>query len=234
MRRTRAEIDADVFDAVRVIAAEKGMSQITFTDIAQKADIKMSVLLNNFKSVESILDKYAYMSDYWLHDLFNNYHPTDQASEELLRSTLRALAEYMYDNLDMQNLLIWELEADNATTRNIARSREKYYQKAIDEYKRLFEGSGISIDIIAGMFTAGIYYLILHRNRSNFWGVNYQRKENRKRLYETIEYLSQLVFADLEKHNRTVEIARNFKQKGISNDVIAECTGLAPEVVEGL
>ena len=65
-RRTRAELEADVFDAIRQLASEKGLAQITFTDIMQRADIQMSVLLNNYKNIERLLDKYAYISDYWL------------------------------------------------------------------------------------------------------------------------------------------------------------------------
>ena len=104
----------------------------------------------------------------------------------------------------------------------------------IEEYKNLFEGTGIPIDIIAGLLTAGTYYLILHRKRSTFFSVDYQRKENRERLYSTLEYLSGLVFSALKEHNQTIEIARNFKQKGIADDVIAECTGLSVDVVKGL
>ena len=77
-RRTRAELEADVFDAIRQLASEKGLAQITFTDIMQRADIQMSVLLNNYKNIERLLDKYAYISDYWLHDLFDEEHPTDR------------------------------------------------------------------------------------------------------------------------------------------------------------
>lgn len=234
IRRTRAELEADVFNAIRELAGEKGLAQISFTDIMQRADIQMSVLLNNYKNIGRLLDKYAYVSDYWLHDLFDEEHPTDKASEEIMKSTLKALAVYLYDNIDMQNLLVWELEVDNSTTRRMARSREKYYKVAIEEYKHLFEGTGIPIDIIAGLFTAGTYYLILHRKRSTFFGVDYQRKENRERLYGTLEYLGGLVFSALKEHNQTMVIARNFKRKNISDDIISECTGLSLEVVKGL
>lgn len=234
IRRTRAELEADVFDAIRQLAGEKGLAQISFTDIMQRADIQMSVLLKNYRSIERLLDKYTYISDYWLHDLFNEEHPTDKAGEDLLKSTLKALAIYLYDNTDMQHLLVWELEADNPTTRRMARSREKHYKAAMEEYRRLFEGTDVPIDIIVGLLTAGTYYLILHRKRSTFFDVDYQRKENRERLYNTLEYLCNLIFSTLEEHNRTIEIARNFKQKGLPDDMIAECTGLSAEVVQGL
>lgn len=87
IRRTRAELGADVFDAIPQLAGEKGLAQISFTDIMQRADIQMSVLLKNYRSIDRLLDKYAYISDYWLHDLFNEEHPTDKASEDLLKST---------------------------------------------------------------------------------------------------------------------------------------------------
>lgn len=67
----------------------------------------MSVLLNNYKNIERLLDKYAYISDYWLHDLFDEEHPTDKANEDIMKSTLKALANYLYDNTDMQHLLVW-------------------------------------------------------------------------------------------------------------------------------
>lgn len=36
-RRTRAELEADVFDAISQLASEKCLAQITFTDIMQKS-----------------------------------------------------------------------------------------------------------------------------------------------------------------------------------------------------
>lgn len=186
----------------------------------------MSVLLNNYKSIEQVLDKYAHVSDYWLHDLFNNEHPTDKADEEVMKTTLKTLAANLYDNIDMQHLLIWELEADNATTRSMARSREKHYKAAIEEYNRLFEGTDIPVNIITGLLTAGTYYLILHRKRSTFFGVDYQRKESRKQLYDTLEYLIGLLYDKLREHHRITEIARDLKACGVADDVIEKCTGI--------
>ena len=94
-RRTRAELEAGVFDAVRQLASEKGLAQITVTDIMQRAGIQMSVLLKNYKSIDRVLDKYAYFSDYWLHDLFDEEHPTDKAGEDILKRNLKSLAVYL-------------------------------------------------------------------------------------------------------------------------------------------
>ena len=127
-RRTRAELEADVFDAIRQLASEKVWRKLPLQILCKEPTIQMSVLLNNYKNIERLLDKYAYISDYWLHDLFDEEHPTDKANEDIMKSTLKALANYLYDNTDMQHLLVWELEADNSTTRRMARSREKHYK----------------------------------------------------------------------------------------------------------
>lgn len=134
-RRTRAEIEAKVFDAIRQLADTKGLSNINFADICQYADVQPIVLNRNYETMEKLLDKYAYTCDYWLHDLFNSQHPTDQAGKDILKNTLQALAGHLYDNPDMQRLLTWELSADNEITRRMARSREMYYKAAIEEYQ---------------------------------------------------------------------------------------------------
>lgn len=233
-RRTRAEIEANVFDAIRRLADTKGLSNITFADICQFADVQIIVLNRNYGSIEKLIDKYAYTCDYWLHDLFSSQHPTDQAGEDILKDTLKSLAEYLYDSPDMQRLLTWELSADNETTRRMARSREMYYKTAIEGYNRMFENAGIPFNTIAGLLIAGTYCLILRRKRSTFVGVDYQKKESRQRLYDALDYLCRLVFQSLEEHNRTIEIARKLKAKGVSAEVIAECTGLEIEVVSKL
>ena len=98
----------------------------------------------------------------------------------------------------------------------------------------MFEGTGIPADIIAGLLTAGTYYLILHRRRSTFWGVDYQRMENRERLYAALDYLCGLVFNALEERNKTVEIALRMKKEGISDEAIVRCTDLPASVIEQL
>ena len=224
-RRTRAEIEAKVFDAIRQLADTKGLSNINFADICQYADVQPIVLNRNYETMEKLLDKYAYTCDYWLHDLFNSQHPTDQAGKDILKNTLQALAGHLYDNPDMQRLLTWELSADNEITRRMARSREMYYKAAIEEYNRMFANTDIPIDTIAGLLVAGTYCLILRRKRSTFVGVDYQKKESRERLYKALDYLS---------HDRTIEIARKLKQKGIDTAVIAECTDLPATIIEQL
>lgn len=91
-RRTRAEIEAKVFDAIRQLADTKGLPISTLPIFANMPNVQPIVLNRNYETMEKLLDKYAYTCDYWLHDLFNSQHPTDQAGKDILKNTLQALA----------------------------------------------------------------------------------------------------------------------------------------------
>lgn len=93
----------------------------------------------------------------------------------------------------LQRLLVWELAEDNPTTRRLATSREQFYAEVFAGYKHLFEGTGLHIDIISALINAGIYYLVLHRKRSTFWGVDFYKRSERKRLLEATDQLLTLI-----------------------------------------
>lgn len=233
-RRSRNELRAAVLDAVSQLAGEKALAQITIKEVGQRAGIRTDVLRNNFSTIEKILSIYAASVDYWVSDVFDDYHPSARVNEQELRRTLVNLAETLYNNPDMQRILLWELTEDNPNTRRMAASREQLYRDVIEVYHARFRASGLQIDAMAALLTAGIYYLVLHRKRSTFWGIDFDKRAGRKRLVEAIDQLTGLIFTALHERERTTQIARSLKAKGVAPDIIAECTGLPAETVAGL
>lgn len=234
IRRSRNELKAAMLDAVSQLAKEKALAQITMAEVGQRAGIRTDVLRNNFSSIEKILSIYAASVDYWVSDIFAPGHPSDRAGEAELKQTLVNLADTLYKNPDMQSILLWELTEDNPNTRRMAASREQFYHEVIEAYSEQSRTSGLQIDTMAALMTAGIYYLILHRRRSTFWGVDFNSRSGRKRLTETIGQLTGLIFDALRERERTAEIARSLKAKGVAESIIAECTGLPARTVAEL
>lgn len=234
VRRSRNELKAAVLDAVSQLAREKALAQITLTEVGQRAGIRTDVLRNNFSSIEHILSIYASSVDYWVSDVFEECHPSARVDENELRRTLVNLAKTLYKNPDMQHVLLWELTEDNPNTRRMAASREQFYHQVIDAYHEAFRASGLQIDTMAALLTAGIYYLVLHRGRSTFWGIDFNKRSGQKRLLEAIDQLTELIFTALHERDRTIEIARALKAKGVAETLIAECTGLPPACVAAL
>lgn len=207
IRRTRNELKEATLRAVSELSKEKGLSRITMVDIGEKAGIRVDVLKRNYTSVEKILSLYAASVDYWISDLFTPKHPMATINEKVMTEVFTNLANALYNDSEMQKLLLWELSEDNPTTRRLAANRELFYADVFTRYNDLFEDTGLHIDIISALINAGIYYLILHRKRSTFWGVDFSKRPERKRFIEAIGQVITLVFNTLEQQKQTVEIA---------------------------
>ena len=186
IRRTRNELKEATLRAVSELSKEKGLSRITMVDIGEKAGIRVDVLKRNYTSVEKILSLYAASVDYWISDLFTPKHPMATINEKVMTEVFTNLANALYNDSEMQKLLFWELSEDNPTTRRLAANRELFYADVFTRYNDLFKDTGLHIDIISALINAGIYYLILHRKRSTFWGVDFSKRPERKRFIEEI------------------------------------------------
>lgn len=234
IRRTRTEMKTDVLNAVSQLSKEKQLSLITMVDVSKCSGIRVDVLQRNYATIEKVLSLYASSVDYWISDLFNAKHPMDSTTEEQIRELFANLINALYNDSEMQRLLVWELAEDNPTTRRLATSREQFYAEVFAGYKHLFEGTGLHIDIISALINAGIYYLILHRKRSTFWGVDFYKRSERKRFLEATDQLLTLIFSALKERNNTLCIARRMKENGIDNEMIAKCTGLTANELQVL
>ena len=191
--RTRNELKEATLRAVSELSKEKGLSRITMVDIGEKAGIRVDVLKRNYTSVEKILSLYAASVDYWISDLFTPKHPMATINEKVMTEVFTNLANALYNDSEMQKLLLWELSEDNPTTRRLAANRELFYADVFTRYNDLFKDTGLHIDIISALINAGIYYLILHRKRSTFWGVDFSKRPERKRFIEAIGQVLSLI-----------------------------------------
>lgn len=234
IRRTRNELKTAMLDAVMQLAKEKQLSLITMVDVSERSGIRVDVLARNFTNMETILSIYAASVDYWITDLFNGECPIDHIGEGDMKEMFSSLVNSLYNDPDMQGLLVWEITEDNPTTRRLAANREQIYRDVIEGYKQLFKESGLQVDILSAILTAGIYYLILRRKRSTFWGVDFSKRKERKRFVEAVYQFVTMLFDALRQRNQVREIARKMKENGISDELITRCTQLPPETIAQL
>lgn len=231
-RRSRQQIQKTVIDAVSSLVKEKGFSNITITAIAQKSEVDINAILRSFGSLEALLDAYSHLFDYWFRNTLENPDRLINDPVGYYKESVVSLADTLYNHREMQQLLIWEICEDNPTTRKIALNREVSNESVIKSLTEMFEDSGINFDVMSALLIAGIYFLILRRKRSTFFGVDFSTRKGKARLLETIKQLVDICFDILEKRNEVHEIARRMRQKGIDIDTIAECTRLEKSLIE--
>lgn len=234
VRRTQEELNYDVMSAVGALVCEKGYMRITLMDIARTAHADPNVLLRNYGSLEELLDRHAHSVDYWMRTLLDRPELSVKGGREELKNLFCLLPAFAFENESFRRLLQWELADDNLVTRRIARAREFHFKEVIEHYKTLFDKSGIPFDVLGGLIVAGTYALIVRRKRSTFLGVDYDNAATWPRISDTIRKLIDLLFERIDEQHILIESARRFKRKGIDEATIAECTGLAPEIIASL
>lgn len=237
IRRTGIAIEKAIFDAVKELVEEVGYSNITVTAVIARAKIEPIVFYKRYKNIDhlldSLLDKLVFKYDYWFGPAADPVKFTDR--QKFYLKLLKNLADSLYKNKSMQKLLLWELEEDNPATRRIAGMREAYWEGLMDVCDRYFREAGVEdIRGTTAILIGGIYYLMLHKERSTFCGIDMNTKEGKEKLLDAIDFVTQCIFEARKLKQTREEIARKMKQKGIDIDTIVECTSLDKGQLEKL
>lgn len=232
-KRTSAQIEEDITKFALSIIAEKGFVNVTLTEIAKAAKVEPSVFYKQYETLGDCLDKMVRKYDYWFSGIVENYKGnvyTEEGYQYILKKLFTAFSK----NKIMQQLIRWELSDINETTLRTSQLRELHTIPLSEEFEKLFQDTSVDIRAISALVIGGIYYLILHGNLCNFCDINVGSEEGKKRIIDTILYLSEKIFSELNPDKEKKEIAKNLKEKNIDWRIISECTGLPMDIIETL
>lgn len=232
-RRTKGDIEEQILASAIELIEQKGFSEMTLTGLAQDAHIEPIVFYNRYKDLDGFFDELVKKYDYWFSDLTKGYEG-DLFTSKGYNFILKELFTTLSENRMMQQLLKWELSAINPTTMRTAGLREFHTIPLAKSFDNLFKSSSVDITSVSALLIGGIYYLILHKDLSAFSGIDVSTKEGKEIINQTIDYLTELLFKELNPNQEIVEIAKKMKQNGIDQSVIVACTGLSPVFVESL
>lgn len=221
-RRTKVAVDRDVMQAVDSLIEEVGFRNLTLTGVAERAKIEPAVFYRRFANLEELFDKYTHKYDYWMGGILESM-PKNLTEDEGLHWILETLIQSLYRNKGMQQLLIWELSEDNATTRRTAQLRELINEPLIRLLEHKFKDSGIDVNVISATIISGIYYLILHSKRSLFCDVDFNNKIGKERFKKGIAQLIDMLFEKLKNEQELQRIATRLRAEGVSDEIIERC-----------
>ena len=92
--------------------------------------------------------------------------------------------------------------------------------------EKVFQGSGLDMNVITAMMISSIYYLIIRRNRSTFCEIDFSTRKGKARLEEAINQLSTILFAELKRQHEKTELANRLRAEGVSESIINKCLNL--------
>jgi hypothetical protein len=147
----------------------------------------------------------------------------------LYKSLLTELYKTMDESRDFRNIILWEIYDDSSFIRKVAQRRETETKGEIDLLTSYFSNSKVDISAITALLISGVYYTVLHKEISTFCGVDFKTKEGKKRMAESLKFLSDLLFEQVEKNKG---IVTRMLQKGLDVNLIAEVTETSVDFVQ--
>ena len=232
-RRSTEDIEKAILEAAAGFIEEKGFGELTVTGIIQKASIEPVQFYRRYGDLNGFIDEYVKRFDYWFSDVAKD-SDSEGDEKERYEKIVNGLLDALCDNRIMQQLLRWELSGNNETVRRTARLREFHTLPLCSRYAKVFEGSDLDIVAVAAMMIGGIYYLVLHKDLSDFGGIDLNKEAGRERIRNAVRQLSGLLFSAEGISCEAIGIARQMKKDNVPIDKIGKYTRLPQELIESL
>lgn len=237
-RRTNRQIEKDIFDATRQEIISRGFASLTLIGIIRRAKIDPKNFYNRYKDLNELLCTYVDKNDYWNSPIFDSFDKVKTADYPLyMKRVFMAMIEYIVKDRSMQELVLWELAADNDITRSTNRMREERVSHIVDAFHAYFAERGLDIDFrtVSSVLLCAVYFLMIHKGKSTYCGVDFKSRKGQQLLISTVEQMiDRLLFAPQEPAAEVVNVARKMKLSGIDIATICYCTGLKTQLVEEL
>ncbi len=162
---SRVETEQRLLGAVETLLLEQGFPAVGVNAVARAAGCDKVLIYRYFGGFDGLLERFAEERDLWwrLDEIIEedmdriSQYSLPQYLELLLRRHIQALRKRPLT----QELLAWELSADNPLTRALHRQRSERGHLLVKEIRRYFQQPGIDIGGILGIFGAAINYLVI-------------------------------------------------------------------------
>ncbi len=198
-RRSKADIEDAIHKAAVSQIKKKGFSLALVTDIVKRAKIEPVVFYNRYKNLDEFYDTFVKDYDYWLSDLVRDSIENIDSEEAYSNVIEKILNNLLSDDI-MTELLRWEVAEGNNITERTARLRTMHAVDIFRNYEEKHADIGIDVTAVSALLVAGIYYMLLHKDRSSMIGIDINQAAGKRRIVNAIREISRLIFQ--EKENR--------------------------------
>jgi len=231
-RRTTQQVKDDIMKAVGNVLEKQGAGKLGVENVAAEAGMDKAMLYRHYKDFNDILKSYIENEDFWINFLKNDFGTLNEKNlVAFVSGMLGQQFNELLNNKKLQELIAWELVGESQLMKNVAQNREDMAMDIINGIKSVFPHKNISSNNVLAIITAGIYYLVLHKNISTFCELDLNDKEHQKQFTSDLFWLINRVFSPINESER---IAINCIEKGMDNTLIAEITGLKISCIEEL
>lgn len=234
VRRSKAELERDIFDAITKIIENQGFTKLKINNVTDTAHVIKRSIYFNYTDFENLLQSYYLKKDFAAsfnaETIAAEYsHPSDYF-KEMLKELYAAVKENIY----YQHLVRWEVARPDEFIRKQAAMHEATYYTRLVKHKEEYAKLGIDIEAFYALLIAGIYYLTLRKNVSPFCTIDLNTPEGQQRICRAIDQMGELLETKTRQDEHTAGIVLRLRQKGLSDADIAEALDLSEALVAGI
>ena len=225
IRRTNAEVESAIANAMDKLVKEHGLLKVTANMVIEEAKIESPVFYNRYDTIDDLIYERLSETDFWIKDTLPFREIEKIGPEEYYVQTLLKLMETLRNSKTAREVLIWELMSESEAAYKIARLKEMENEALLVYYSKLYEKKSINIRAMTSLLISGIYYLLIHKDKSTFCGLDINKKDGREAIENLIRNIVKGLFSDLEQtfiDSRTINAAKRMAEKGIDIKTISD------------
>ena len=220
--------------AIGKILKERSYAKLSINLVSEEAKVDKAFIYRHFVDFEGLLKAYIERQDHWLINLkdLNKAPITDHRA--FMKQVLVHQFTGIMSNEEFQQFLVWELGDKVGFTSKVSIEREVLAQPFFEQCKNVFADYRIDLNVVYALLSAGVYYLILHKDVSTFCEYDFTDKQDIQEFLKTLEWLIDVLFDKLEADKKLEQVAVKAYAKGLSIEDVVEITGLSINKVKAL
>lgn len=218
-RRTKADIELAINQAAEKLIRENGFSDTLVTDIMREAGIEPTVFYKRYKNLDNFYSEFVKKYDYWFSEVIKNAMTGKDMMDDVYNMLSSLLTELSGRSI-MLELLRWEIAQGNEITNQTSKLREEHTLPLAGKYLSHYFGTDVDIVAWSSLLISGIYYLCLHKERSEFCGIDINNPEHVERVKRALKVIVEQLRWLMEKQSEKQRIIDNLRKYGVSEEII--------------
>ena len=178
MKKSRINTEKRIVSAVETLLLDHGFPAVGINAIARQAGCDKVLIYRYFNDLDGLLQRVADNNDLWWDSAEIITENMDQISQlslpQFLERLLKRHIEAVRKRPLTQEIMAWEMSAQNALTRQLSKIRTEQGMLLVKQVRRYYENPSIDVGGILGIFGAAINYLVIRTRHGNS---DYQNEE---------------------------------------------------------
>jgi AcrR family transcriptional regulator len=193
-----------ILDATARIVLRDGFNAVGINAVAKEAGVDKVMIYRYFNDITGLLKAFVTEKDYWLIIPDNVPKNLESVSIEDLKmlsvGIFTDLLKNLLQNKEMQELLLWELIGKNEVSAKTTALREEQGLTIMRQFEVAINAKNFDMEAFSAVIVAGIYFLVLRSKTVDvFNGVPINNEEGWKRIENTVELITSVMFNELTK-----------------------------------